>query len=195
MARPRLKSNGDVLDAALRVLRRGGPGNVTFQAVSAECGLSAPTLVQRFSSKAGLLQAALLRAWDLLEEATAAAAVSAPQGPEGAVAFLVALSGDYGEDDAYGEGLLLLREDMVDPVLRARGMAWESQLINALARRLEDADGPRADLARLMLAQWQGAILWWGFRRNGALPDAVRRALSAWCAAVGQPLLAPASAG
>ena len=50
------------------MVRDAGPEALTFAAAAAESGLAASTLVQRFGSKAGLLRAALLRAWDLLDE-------------------------------------------------------------------------------------------------------------------------------
>ena len=77
--------------------------------------------MQRFKSKAGLVQSTLLHAWDRLDEKTAALAAAVPKTPEGAIELLVALSRDYGGIEAYAEGLLVLREDLRDPVLRARG--------------------------------------------------------------------------
>jgi AcrR family transcriptional regulator len=183
---PRTRSIPDeaLLDAALGVMRDTGPEGVTFAAVAARTGLSAPTLVQRFGSKDALMRAALLRAWDLLDERTLACAESAPRTPEGAVGILVALSRDYGEGDDYAEGLLVLREDLRDPELRRRGELWGEALAQALGERL-GAQAPCPDLGRLMAAQWQGAVLWWGFSRRGSLADAVARDLRAWCAAVG----------
>lgn len=188
MPRPRTIPDEALLDGALAVLRRAGPEGMTFAAVAAETGLSAATLVQRFGSKAALVQAALLRAWDLLDARTAEAdAVAAPT-PAGAVALLVTLSGDYSDD--YAEGLLVLREDLRDPALRRRGAAWGQVLAEALGRRLADAAGPRPDLGRLMAAQWQGAVLWWGFERGRPLPEAVAAELEAWCRTVGAPVSA-----
>lgn len=181
MPRPRTIPDEALLDGALAVLRRAGPEGMTFAAVAAETGLSAATLVQRFGGKAALMQAALLRAWDLLGARTAEADAAAPPTPAGAVALLAALSGDYGAEDDYAEGLLVLREDLRDPVLRRRGAAWGQVLAAALGRRLADAAGPRPDLGRLMAAQWQGAVLWWGFERGRSLPEAVTAELEAWC--------------
>jgi AcrR family transcriptional regulator len=183
---PRTRSIPDeaLLDAALAVMRDAGPEGVTFAALAARTGLSAPTLVQRFGSKDALMRAALLRAWDLLDERTRACAESAPRTPEGAVGILVALSRDYGEGDDYAEGLLVLREDLRDPELRRRGELWGEVLARVLGERL-GAEVPRPELGRLMAAQWQGAVLWWGFSRRGPLADAVARDLRAWCAAVG----------
>ncbi|TSD88504.1 TetR/AcrR family transcriptional regulator [Mycobacterium sp. KBS0706] len=185
MPRPRTVPDEALLDGALAVMRRAGPEGLTFAAVAAETGLSAATLVQRFGGKAALVQAALLRAWDLLDARTAAADAAAPPTPAGAVDLLVALSGDYGDD--YAEGLLVLREDLRDPVLRRRGAAWGRVLATALGRRLADSAGPRPDLGRLMAAQWQGAVLWWGFERGRSLPEAVAAELEAWCRAIGAP--------
>jgi AcrR family transcriptional regulator len=184
MPRPRTIPDETLLDGALAVLRRAGPEGMTFAAVAAETGLSAATLVQRFGGKAALVQAALLRAWDLLDARTEAADAAAPATPAGAVALLVALSGDYGAEDDYAEGLLVLREDLRDPVLRRRGAAWGRVLAAALGRRLADAAGSRPDLGRLMAAQWQGAVLWWGFERGRSLPEAVTAELEAFCRTV-----------
>ncbi|MGF6226633.1 AcrR family transcriptional regulator [Inquilinus ginsengisoli] len=182
MPRPRTIPDEALLDGALAVLRRAGPEGMTFAAVAAETGLSAATLVQRFGGKAALVRAALLRAWDLLDARTAEADAAAPPTPTGAVALLVALSGDYGDD--YAEGLLVLREDLRDPTLRRRGAAWGRVLAEALGRRLADPAGPRPDLGRLMAAQWQGAVLWWGFERGRSLPEAVTAELEAFCRTV-----------
>ena len=80
--------------------------------------------MQRFGSKAGLKRSALMLAWDRLDQRTAALAGRAPRTPRGAIEILVRLSTDYEGIEAYAEGLLLLREDLRDPALRARGAAW-----------------------------------------------------------------------
>lgn len=188
MARPRTRSNEAILDAALAVMHRGGPTALTFAAVAAECGLATATVVQRFGDKAGLLRATLLRAWDLLDAQTAAADAAAPMSVAGAVDMLVALSHGYGDHDAYAEGLLVLREDLRDPELRARGERWGATLATALGCRLADATGPRPDLGRLMASQWQGALIWWGFAPRGNVSAAVREELERWCAAIGRPV-------
>ena len=187
MARPRTIPDEVLLDAALAVMARQGPAGLTFAAVAAVTGLATATLVQRFGSKPALLQAALLRAWDQLDARTAAADAAAPPTVAGAVELLVALSVDYA-DDAYAEGLLLLREDLRDPALRVRGERWGEALAEALGRRLADASGPRPDLGRLMASQWQGALLWRGFEPREPAGVAAGAALRSWCAAIGRPL-------
>ncbi|MEK1899210.1 MAG: TetR/AcrR family transcriptional regulator, partial [Rhizobium sp.] len=78
---------------------------------------------------------------------------------------------------------LLLREDFRDPVLRARGGAWGAALTAAIAARFE-GQGQAQTIARLMLSQWQGSLLWWGFSSEGAVADYVQRELRLFLAAL-----------
>jgi AcrR family transcriptional regulator len=183
--RKRTVSDATVLDGVLAVMQRLGPDGVTFQAVAQETGLAAPTLVQRFRPKPAMIRAALLRAWDALDAATEKADEAAPLTPAGAVSFLVALTGDGRQ--AFEEGLPILREDYRDPVLRRRGARWGRRLAEALDRRLATRGAQRRGLGGLMAAQWQGAVIWWGFSRNGPLKSAVAKSLHNWCAAIFRP--------
>jgi AcrR family transcriptional regulator len=184
MPRRKKQSDRDVLEAANRLLHELGPEALTFASLSEACGLSAATLVQRFGTKARLKQAALLHAWDLLDERTMRLAAAVPRSPAGAVDLLVALSGDYGGIESYAEGLLILREDLRDPVLRARGTAWKA----ALSGVLDDCFGaiPRmpAGMGLLMAAQWQGLLLWWSFDPAQDLQGFVRDGLQRFAAAL-----------
>jgi len=184
MARSRKIRNEEVLDIVADLLARDGPAALTFQAAAAVTGRSAATLVQRFGTKQQLLQAALLRMWDALDALTAAADAAHAETADGAIDLLVALSAQHGaEPEGAAAGLLLLREDFRDPVLRARGAAWGEALGRALGRRLGTERGP-SDLGRMMASQWQGAMLWWGFSREGTLDDHLRRELEPWRDAV-----------
>src|SRR5690348_16038449 len=126
MPRPKTLSDEEVLKAAHRLIHARGPEDLTFARLGRECGLSAATLVQRFASKAGLIQATLLHAWDGLDAKTASLAARVPKTQAGAIALLVGLSRNYGGIEAYANGLLVLREDLRDPALRARGAAWKA---------------------------------------------------------------------
>jgi AcrR family transcriptional regulator len=179
MARPRTVSDEAILDAANDVMQRLGPEAVTFAAVGARAGLSPATLVQRYGSKDALVRAALLRAWDQLDALTEAGDIAASLDSDGAVELLVGLS-DYGDHDQFAEGLLLLREDMRDPLLRARGERWGMALALALGRRLTPDPARQLLLGRLMASQWQGSLLWWGFSRHGSVADFVAAELRAW---------------
>jgi AcrR family transcriptional regulator len=187
MPRPKLIADDDVLEAAGEIMSRGGPAALTFAAVAARTTLSPATLVQRFGSRDAMMRASLLRMWDSLDEATAAADRKHAVEPAGAIALLVQLSAGYASssnDDDIAQGLLLLREDFRDPVLRTRGVAWGEALAHALGRRLSTNPAEQKMLGRLMASQWQGALIWWGFSRAGALRHHVRRELRDWCTAV-----------
>ncbi|MDK1388702.1 TetR/AcrR family transcriptional regulator [Sinorhizobium sp. 8-89] len=183
MPRPKTMSDEDVLDAALEIMRKHGPDALTFAALSAGCGLSASTLVQRFDSKARLIQAALLQAWDRLDRLTLALAENTPKTPEGAVALLVGLSGDYGGIESYADDLMILREDLRDPALRARGARWRDVLSEAIDARFADTPQAPAGIGLMMAAQWQGALLWWSFHPRMPVQDYVRESLDRFVAA------------
>lgn len=184
MARTKTVSDAAILDAAMALMLREGPEAVTFAAVGREVGLSAATLVQRHATKAEFLRAVLLRAWDRLDEQTAQLDTSAALSPEGAVQMLVAMFPvGEGETD-YAEGLLILREDMRDPLLRERGAQWGAALASALGRRLSDNPARQQVLGRLMASQWQGAQLWWAFERQGDPASAIGAELRRWCEVV-----------
>jgi AcrR family transcriptional regulator len=173
----------DVLQAAHRLMHEHGPEALTFESLARACGLSASTLVQRFKTKQGLKQSTLLYAWDRLDEQTAKLAAEAPRTPTGAIAILVALSGEYGGIDSYAEGLLVLREDFRDPVLRARGTAWKDALSAALEERFAETPNAPDGIGLLLASQWQGALLWWGFEPNKKLGRYVEESLRQFLAA------------
>lgn len=180
MPRKRTIPDDTLLDAALVIVRRSGPESLTFAALAAPTGLAPSTLVQRFGTKAALLRAALSRAWDLLDEQTAAALAAAENGRRGVIDLLVSLSGQYDgarDPDQFADQLLILREDLRDPVLRDRGASWIALLSGEIEARLA---GPGVDvggLGRLVVSQWQGALTVWSFTRDAPLPESVRRSL------------------
>jgi hypothetical protein len=106
-----------------------------------------------------------------------------PHTPAGAVDLLVGLS-NYGDIDTYAEGLLVLREDLRDPALRARGARWRDALTEALDRRFDATPGTPSGIGLLMASHWQGSLLWWGFDPRGKVEDHVRQGLEAFVAAI-----------
>lgn len=182
MPRPKTQSDARVLEIALALMRERGPEGLTFAALAARCGLSAATLVQRFASKRALKQGALLHAWDRLDEETARLAASVPRTPEGAIALLVGLTGQYGEIETYAEGLLILREDLRDPVLRARGAAWKEKLREALDACFAGIPDSPPGIGLLAATHWQGTLLWWGFDPGQRVEEHVEESLGAFVA-------------
>ena len=184
MPRPKTQSDEQVLAAAHRLIHDQGPEALTFARLAQYCGLAPATLVQRFKSKSGLVQATLLYAWDRLDARTVTLADEMPRTPAGAVRLLMALSGDYGGIETYADGLLILREDLRDPVLRARGTAWRRTLSKALDRCFADIPGAPKQVGLLMASQWQGSLLWWGFDPKDDVTRFVESGLKHFVAAI-----------
>ena len=184
MPRPKTLPDRDVLDAAYRLMHRHGPDSLTFARLAEACGLSASTLVQRFKGKAELLRSTLLYAWDLLDEKTAAASAKVPRTPAGAIAFLTALSKDYGDIEAYADALLILREDLRDPALRARGAKWKAVLSKILDECFAAISRAPHGIGFLLASQWQGSLLWWSFEPKGRVEDFVEGNLKRFVAAI-----------
>lgn len=175
MPRKRTIADEVLLDAALDLVHSQGPEALTFGALASRTGLAASTLVQRFSTRPALLRATLERAWDHLDQRTAAADAAAGAGPAGVLELLAALTGEYPADDAegYADQLLVLREDLRDQVLRARGEAWIGTLTAAVERRLDGVP-----VGALVVAHWQGLLTVWAFTRAAPLDEFVARALA-----------------
>jgi AcrR family transcriptional regulator len=175
MVRPKTQSDASVLETALAIMHKRGPEALTFASLAEATGLSGATLVQRFGNKQQLKQRTLLFAWDRLEEQTERLATSVPKTPDGAIQLLVGLTAQYGGIESYSEGLLMLREDLRDPALRARGAAWKASLCEVLDRCLRQTAGPGAGL--LAATHWQGALLWWAFDPRRKIEDYVEESL------------------
>lgn len=184
MPRPKTLPDGDVLKAAYAMVHRDGPDALTFATLARACGLSASTLVQRFGSKSGLVRSTLSFAWDGLDAKTAAFSAKAAKTPAGAVRLLAQLSKDYGEIEAYADALLILREDLRDPALRARGAKWKAALTKALEACFAATPQAPRGMGMLMAAQWQGAVLWWSFDPKGRVEDYVADHLEQFVAAI-----------
>lgn len=180
MARRKTIPDEEVLDTLLPTLMETGPAGLTFARAAKASGLSPATLVQRYGDSARLLQTVLRRAWDRLDAETDAADAEAAATPEGAVDLLMRLMPTEIAERNATDGLLLLREDIRDPVLRARGAAWGRRLALALGRRLS-ADPDKAELLAWQMASiWQGAHIWWAFTREEPADRAIRRVLEDW---------------
>lgn len=179
MGRRKTISDAAVLEALLAMLGTVGPEGLSFAVASKASGLGAATLVQRFGSREAMVEAVLLHAWDALDRATAAADAQAPSTPAGAIALLVELTPEATASDGLADGLLLLREDFRNPVLRARGLAWGQTLARALGCRLATRPGDAERLGWQMARLWQGTLIWWGFTREGSLREHVETALRA----------------
>ncbi|WP_131855575.1 TetR/AcrR family transcriptional regulator [Bosea sp. BK604] len=185
MSRGKTISDGQLLDRLLAAVREHGPSDLSFAKASQATGLAAATLVQRFGTRVGMVEAVLLRAWDQLDETTAAADADTLPDSAGAIELLLRLTNSGRAEYDFTDGLLLLREDIRNPVLRARGAEWGARLADALGRRLCDDAERGTALGWQMLGLWQGTLVWWAFRRDAEPVVKVRESLEDWCRSVG----------
>lgn len=192
MPRHKIISDEQVLDDLFDLILKTGPDGLSFALAAKACGLSPATLVQRYGNRLTLVEAVLLRAWDKLQAETEKADAEEDVTPQGAIALLLRLMPPQDAERNADDGLLLLREDIRNPNLRARGALWGQTLARALGRRLvADATSPPSEQAeRLgwqMAAIWQGAHTWWAFTRNDTPERAIRLMLEDWLATVLKP--------
>lgn len=184
MARPKTIPDEQVLDTLFETLMESGPGGLTFAVAAKACGLSPATLVQRYGDREALVQAILLRAWDRLDAETEAADAEEAPTPEGAISLLLRLMRPETAERDASSGLLLLREDIRNPILRSRGAAWGHRLAEALGRRLTKDRTRGKRLGWQMASLWQGAHTWWAFTREEPPERAIRRVLEEWVKAL-----------
>jgi len=164
MSRPRTIPDDRIFTAVLGLLAQGGEKAVSLAAVANATGLAAPTLVQRYGSRDGMVRAARHAAWTTLEAATTKAITATEdKGPQ---ALLKALGS---VEPAH------LTADLRDPDLAQRAAVWRATVQSALALRL--GTGPKArESAALLFAVWQGQQLWISCGEPGfRMKDAVKR--------------------
>jgi AcrR family transcriptional regulator len=185
VSRSKTISDDQLLDRLIAAVMEHGPAGLSFAKASKAAGLAAATLVQRFGTRDGMVEAILLRAWDRLDEETSAADAEASADPAGAIWLLLRLTNSGAAEYDFTDGLLLLREDIRNPLLRARGAEWGARLADALGRRLCDDLGRGAQLGWQMASLWQGTLVWWAFRRDAEPDVKVAEALEDWCRSLG----------
>ncbi|WMT87581.1 TetR/AcrR family transcriptional regulator [Pelagibacterium sp. 26DY04] len=180
MARRKTISDEQIHDILLDTILETGPAGLTFARAAADCGLAPATLVQRYGDREAMVQAILLRAWDVLDAQTEAADAEEESSPQGAIEVLIRLMPTDAAERNATDGLLLLREDIRNPALRARGAAWGRALVKALGRRLSNDPERGERLGWQMASLWQGAHTWWAFTQDEPAERAIRRVLGQW---------------
>lgn len=178
MPRKKLLSDEVVLQAALEVMFRKGIAEFTLADVSKVCGMAPATLVQRFGGKHELIVRAIAQD----NEAFARKLQDLPetQGAAGVIAIFRLLTPDIEEAGDLADQLLWLRLDIRDPDLNALARERFAVLRAAVAARMSNSRFPAQGLARLIEAQWQGAMNQWALNPEGRLTDYVANSLIAW---------------
>ena len=147
MARQRSIPDAQIFTAIRALIAEQGA--VTFAAVAAATGLAGSTLVQRYGSVSGMVEAALEPVWTALEATLARLSGDVAPNARGAQDLLKAL----GDSDLTEISVLAAMFRI--PALKGRAEAWRTGVEAALAGQLgSDA------AARLAFAAWQGQALW-----------------------------------
>lgn len=182
MPRPKTVDDDAVLDAALAVVGRVGPGGLTLSAVGDEVGLSAATLVQRFGSKRDLLLAVAARGADRGGEALRESARRHRSPLRALVVGLGTMTAGVETPEAFANHLAFLQTDLADPAFHehalrhARGMRDEiAALLEAAVEAGEIAPCDVRRLASAVQSAYNGAMITWAVHRRGRLETWVRR--------------------
>lgn len=194
--RPRKASDEEVFAAAVRVMSRQGPAQLTLAEIAAEAGLTAGALVQRFGSKRDLLaammapMAAATPGWFARLRAAHPSPLAALRAYGGRVARLGDPPGMFAHHLAY------LQLDLADPVLhghlRAQALATRAEL-ERLLRDAKEAGELAASvdetaLARAVEVVLSGSLMVWAVHQDGTAAGRLRDDLDALLG----PYLAPA---
>ena len=173
MSRPRTLTDADLLAATHRVVARLGP-NLTLADVAREAGVSAPTLVQRFGSKRGLLLAFASLGSEGTREQFDAIREKYPH-PLDALREVVRCYAQMAPSpEAVSNGLAFLQMDLTDPDFHQPALIAARATLVELQRILDDAVKARrlrrCDTKQLALALHSmigGAMLAWAVLREG----------------------------
>ena len=184
MPRPKTVDDVAVLDAAVRVIDRAGPGGLTFGAVAKEVGLAPATLIQRFGSKRGLLLAIARRGADGAGASLREAALRNRSPLRALTAGLADMSSGVTSPEAMANHLAFLQIDLSDPEFHELALAHTGSVgeeIEAILERAvaagELATEDTARLAQAVQTTYNGALITWAIYRRGRLATWLRREL------------------
>ena len=179
MARPRLVSDDVILDATREVLAELGPLKLTLAAVGARAGLAAPTLMQRFGSKRGLLLASAARS-PLMVQRLAAAVAERNTSPLATLRdFALSSVAHIERREQLGNGLGFVQLDVADPDFRQHALAHSVAIVDSCDRFYRQAvqagelsaDTDVPALARHTLVCFNGALQVWAVNGWGSLTE------------------------
>lgn len=189
MPRRRSISDEEILDGALPLMARAGPGGFTLADLGKALGIAPATLLQRFGDKQTLIERTFARdnerfvAW--LE------GLPAGVGADLVVRIYSEATRLFGDTSSLADHLLWLREDIRDPVLNRLSLERFSLFRAEIVKRLPPMRIAPDKIARLLDAQFHGAVIQWALEPDGLLEDFVARSLRDWFYLCGVGLSAP----
>ena len=173
--RPRKATDDQVFDAAVRLMGRLGPSELTLAAIAEEAGVTPAALVQRFGSRRGLQLALAERIADKTPDLFAELRAR-HQAPLSAIrAYAACYAGMADSPAAVARNLAYLLQDLTDPDLniRVRAQARRTRIgLRLLVRDAVRAGALKANtdvraLARTIEAVLGGSMLAWAFYHEG----------------------------
>ena len=179
--RPRTVSDADILKATGRAIAQAGATRLTLADVAAEAGLAAPTLVQRFGSKRGLLLAFARQGPPAAQTQFATTRRRQRSPTRALLAALTGMAGPVDSPAALANHLTVLHLDLTDPEFHAlalehaRTVRGELQaLLDAAVQAGELRPCDTGRLARGLQVAYNGALITWAIHRQGRLDAWIR---------------------
>jgi AcrR family transcriptional regulator len=176
----RRKSISDeaILDRALPLMASAGPAGFTLADLAREVGVSPATLLQRFGDKQTLIERAFAR--DNERFVVWVENLPGGVGADVVVRIYSEATKLFGDNPSLADHLLWLREDIRDPALNRLARQRFELFRAAIVKRLPPMRVPADTAARLLDAQFHGAVVQWGLDPRGGLADFVTRSLEDW---------------
>jgi len=163
-------------------MQRLGPTQITLADVAREAGVVPATLIQRFSTKRGLLLAACRVAPDSVPRQFAAMRAKFGSPLEALIEIYADCSAFAPTPEAVANGLAYLQVDLIDPDFHAITLAQFGAIREETRRLLDEAVAAHeldacdtGELARLLQQVNDGAMVGWAVFREGTLDQWVRR--------------------
>ena len=182
MPRQKTMSDEAVLDATLEVMRVQGLRDFTLADVGQAVDLAPATLLQRFGGKRALIVRAL--AHDNNQFATRLAQLPDNIGPAAVIAVFALLTQNSASPPPIPAERLWLSLDLSDHELNTLARRRQETLHAAVVVRMPVLPIEPDDAARLIEAQWLGALIQWSVASERSLIAYVTAALADWFALV-----------
>jgi AcrR family transcriptional regulator len=181
MGRHPIATEKAVLDAAVRVISRRGLAKLTLADVAAEAGLAAPTLIQRFGSKRGLLLAISRQSASGVRAAFTTARKVHDSPLEALLNALAGMTAPIRTPGEIANHLSFLQLDLTDPEFRDLAQAHSREFRENIATLLREAVAAgeilacdTEQLAWSVQIAFSGVLVQWAIDGAGSLAETLQ---------------------